>query len=33
MRSKTMANENEIKVEETLEGTVLYNVPFPKKLD
>lgn len=27
-----MANENE-KVEETLEGTVLYNVPFPKQLD
>ena len=28
-----MANENEIKMDETLEGTVLFNVPFPKKLD
>jgi uncharacterized OB-fold protein len=28
-----MANENETKVEETLEGTILYNVPFPKQLD
>ena len=28
-----MANENETKMEETLEGTTLFNVPFPKKLD
>jgi uncharacterized OB-fold protein len=30
-----MANEKEItdKMEETLEGTVIFNVPFPKKLD
>jgi len=28
-----MANENETKMDETLEGTVLFNVPFPKKLD
>lgn len=28
-----MANQNDTKREENLEGTILFNVPFPKKLD
>ncbi len=28
-----MGNNNDIKREENLEGTILFNVPFPKKLD
>ncbi|HEX9076872.1 MAG TPA: hypothetical protein VF932_13895, partial [Anaerolineae bacterium] len=28
-----MANNNDTKREENLEGTILFNVPFPKKLD